>query len=154
MSELTASTVIIGVGNLLRQDEGVGVHLARRLAERALGEGVAVVDGGTAVEAALAGWSQIARLIVLDAVDGKQPAGTLYRMTLDQVAEAAEAPVSLHQTGLREAIGLARGGGTRVGEVVIVGVQPAATDWGLELSPAVSARLEAAAELVLRELKN
>jgi hydrogenase maturation protease len=151
MSRHLAETVVLGIGNVLRSDEGVGVHAVRALEARGLA-GADLVDGGTNAYEALAGYDAIERLIVVDAVDAKSEPGAVFRFRESDL-EPSRAPVSLHQLGLLDALGWLRACGVRMGEVVVIGVQPAVTDWGLELSNAVAARMDTVLELIEREMR-
>lgn len=151
MSE-SSDIVVLGVGNLLRSDEGVGVHAARQLAAGALPDGVDVIDAGVAVADALSAYKSIGKLIVVDAVDAKAQPGSVFRFRPRDVQRRQALLRSLHELDLFDALDLARHGGCTVGEVIVVGVQPKTVDWGLELSPEVQARLPDVVNLVAAEL--
>lgn len=144
--------VIIGVGNLILRDEGVGVHAVRELREKNLPPQVEVIDGGTATMDLLPVIRDAERIIVIDALKGGGEPGTIYRVTPDDLLCDTEQPLSLHQTGLLEVLGMARqlGGDP---QVVIIGVEPKEIAWGMELTPEVEAKLPRVIETVLEELK-
>jgi hydrogenase maturation protease len=150
MPRRLAEVVVLGVGNSLRRDEGVGVHAVQALERRGL-PGADLVDGGTNASEALAGYDRIGRLIVVDAVDAHSEPGAVFRFTERDLEPGAE-PVSLHQMGLLEALGALRACGVEIGEVTVIGVQPADTDWGLDLSDGVAARMKDIIEVVEREV--
>jgi len=152
MSGRVAENVILGIGNSLRADEGVGVHVVRALESRGGVPGADLVEGGTNAYEALASYDRIERLIVVDAVDAHSEPGAVFRFTEQDLAPVA-GPVSLHQMGLLDAFAPLEAGGVHIGEVVVVGVQPAVTDWGLDLSPAVAGRLDCVMALVAREVR-
>jgi len=147
-----AENVILGIGNSLRSDEGVGVHAVRALEARGGLPGADLVDGGTNAYEALASYDGIGRLIVVDAVDAKSEPGALFRFEERDLAPMQE-PVSLHQMGLLDALAPLRAAGVEIGEVVVIGVQPAVTGWGLDLSEAVADRLDTIVELAAREVR-
>jgi hydrogenase maturation protease len=144
--------VIIGIGNLILQDEGVGVHAVRELGKHALPAHVEVIDGGTATMELLPVIREAERIIVIDALRGGEEPGTIYRLSPEDLMIDAESPLSLHQVGLLEVLGMARqlGGNPAV---VIIGVEPKEVAWGMELTPAVAAKLPQVVEAVLAELK-
>jgi len=146
MSGAMSPVVVLGVGNLLRQDEGVGVHIVRALSEVEFGEWVELVDGGTAVYEALSQWRQIGKLIVIDALRAGREPGTISRLSLREVADRTAPALSVHEHGLLDALGLLQQAGVRVGEVVIYGVEPAEAGWGMELSTQVAESLPRLAE--------
>ena len=140
---------IVGVGNLLLMDEGVGVHVVQELERRELPPNVAVIDGGTSPDA-LAHAGEVDRLVIVDAVRGGGEPGTVYRLTPDDIDESDRNPLSLHEWDLMDSLKLSRYWTEDV-EVVIIGVEPGQMEWGLELSPEVEARLPRIIDVVLRE---
>ena len=82
-------SLIVGLGNPVLCDDGVGIHVVRRLREMELPDGVEVVEAGTAGLALLDLISGYDRLIVVDAIDAGLPAGTVKELTLDDLASAA-----------------------------------------------------------------
>jgi len=144
-------TVVLGVGNLVCGDDGVGIHAVQALTAMPLPEGVEVVEGGTTPFDALSTVGPIGKLIVVDAAEmGEQP-GTVRRLALEDLAGAEGAGMSLHDLDLLWALDALRATGQAPEEVVIVGVQPASLAWSTELSPAVAARMPEVTEAVLSE---
>ena len=143
--------IIIGIGNLILRDEGVGVHAVRALEGRELPPGVEVIDGGTATMELLPVFQEAERIIVIDALRGGAQPGTIYRLSPDDLMGETERPLSLHQVGLLEVLGMARqlGGDPAV---VIIGVEPKKISWGMELTPEVEARLPRVIDAVFEEL--
>jgi len=144
--------MVLGVGNVLRSDEGVGVHAARLLEQRALPAGVKVVKAGIAVGAALDGYRRIGKLVVVDAVDAKAQPGAVFRFRPREVERRRALMRSLHELDLFDALDRLERGGCEVGEVVVVGVQPKSTDWGMDLSGEVRARLDDVVSMVESEI--
>jgi hydrogenase maturation protease len=144
--------VVIGIGNLILRDEGVGVHAVRELEGRKLPAHVEVIDGGTSLMELLPVIQEAERIIVIDALRGGGEPGTVYRVTPDDLMAATERPLSLHQVGLLEVLGIARqlGGDP---QVVIIGVEPHEISWGMELTSEVEAKIPQVVEAVLEELK-
>ena len=143
--------VVLGVGNLLLRDEGVGVHVAHALQRMPLPAGVEVIDGGNSPDV-LCLLDGVDRLIVVDAVEGGQGAGAIYRFQPQDVTPAPETVTSLHQLGLLEGLRLAGCAGKRPPDVVIIGVEPKEICWGLELTPELERRVPQIIELILREI--
>lgn len=141
MAGSVSEKVVLGVGNVLRRDEGVGVHAVRELARHGCAVQADLMDGGTAVFDALSGWETIEKLVVIDALQAGAAPGTITRLTAEQVADAVSPALSLHQCGLIDALTQLQQAGLRLGEVVIYGVEPGDTGWGEQLSPAVAASL-------------
>jgi len=142
--------VVFGVGNELMRDDGIGVRVARRLRETLADERVAVIEAGTAVLDALDLVPAGADVIVVDAASGGAPPGSVHRFGLDDLS--ARRGVSLHEVGLPEAVALARLGGAEFGNVIVLGVEPAAIEAGTELSPILEAKLPAILDAVRAEV--
>ncbi len=142
------ATLILGIGNLLLGDEGVGVHVARALPQERLPENVTVLEVGTAFLEALPEIERADRIIVIDAMHGGHAPGTVYRVPYDDCVKP-ECIASLHGFDLSRAIFLA--GRETVPETVIIGVEPARIDWGTELSPEIMGMLPAIIEAVKTE---
>jgi hydrogenase maturation protease len=143
--------LILGIGNLLLRDEGVGVHAVRELEGRKLPSHVEVIDGGTSLMELLPIIQEAERIIVIDALRGGGEPGTLYRVFPDDLMAETERPLSLHQVGLLEVLGMARqlGGDP---QVVIIGVEPKEISWGMELTPEVGAKLPRVIDAVFEEM--
>lgn len=144
--------VIIGVGNLLRQDEGIGVHAVRVLADGPCGESASFVDGGTAVFDALSDWKDIDKLVVIDALKAGREPGSIARVSLRDVADRDAPALSVHEHGLLDQLALLKQAGLKVGEIVIYGVEPQDTGWGTELSEPVAECLPMLEAQMAREL--
>ena len=134
---------IIGVGNPLMADDGLGIVAAERLAALDWPEGVEVLDGGTGGLTLLDLLAGARGVILLDAVAMGAAPGTLRRFTGAELERLpAEAPgLSLHGSGLAGVLALARELGG-LPPLVLYGVEPARVELGLGLSPAVAAALE------------
>jgi hydrogenase maturation protease len=145
-------TLILGLGNPLRGDDGVGPRVIEELARRDLPEGVVALDGGTGGLDLLRLLERWRRVVIVDAADvGREP-GQYVRFTLDQVRLAgASSTLSLHNAGLSEILALADALNLDLPEMVIFGVQPAEIGWKEGVSPAVAAALTPLADAVLEE---
>jgi len=146
---LPASVLVVGLGNVLLGDEGIGVHVARALKERSLAGEVDVLDGGT-VGYDLLPWLQgRARVILVDAIRARGAPGTIYRIPAEEVAGALPAADSAHGSdiGLLIRAGLAL---EPAPEILIVGIVPESFDrYCLELSPCLRSRFDSIVEAVL-----
>ena len=147
------STLVLGLGNILLRDEGLGVHVVRTLGEADLPADVELFDGGTSGMDLLDVLADRQRLIVIDAIDSDAPAGTVLRLTPDDIEPQTHGMVSLHEMGLFETLAAARHMDAAPPDIVIFGVKPYDVKWGLELSPEMNRLLPKVAELVARELQ-
>lgn len=138
----TAPITVLGVGNILLRDEGVGVRAVERLqaAGRAPAQ-VQLLDGGTLGLELLRFLKGTRRLLLLDALHGDGPAGMLHRLEGDAVAAHLSGALSVHDLGLKDVLAALVLLEEPLEEIVLLGVQPQTLEVGLELSPAVAAAL-------------
>ncbi|MCK5517023.1 MAG: HyaD/HybD family hydrogenase maturation endopeptidase [Desulfobulbaceae bacterium] len=147
---------LLGIGNTILTDEGVGVHLIHRLQKKyQFDPGMDCIDGGTAgIELAML-LSSYTFLLVVDAVfDRKQQPGTV--TVLDQSAllrNPARNRVSPHHLGLRDMLLLAEQLGTLPENLLFVGIVPFRIDWGLELSDELMRELPKAETAIVHQLQ-
>lgn len=146
MADAVAVTVL-GVGNPIMGDDGVGLELLALLRGRRPDPRVDYVDGGTSGMELVPVVQDARRLLVLDAVASPLPAGTPVRVGGDQVPRLLAARLSPHQVGLLDVLAAARLLGTEPEAVEVVGVVPADVDLRLGLSPDVTGALAAALDL-------
>ncbi len=149
--QAVAPTLILGVGNILLRDEGAGVRAVEALWEERLPVGVEALDGGTLGIDLVDMIAGRRRLIVIDTVRAGERPGTVYRLTVDDLLHPDVPNLSLHQTGLLEALQMARHLGGAPEEVLIFGIEPQSIHYGLELSEVVEAALPRVVEMVLAE---
>ena len=154
MGDPAAETLVLGLGNILLGDEGLGVRVIEHLVARYdFPEGVRVVDGGTLGLDLLPYLEDAARLVVIDAVQARKPPGTLVRLEGDEIPVFLDASkVSVHQEGLEDLLAVATLKGYLPGEVVFWGAQIESLGVGLELSAALAGQVQPLARKVLAEL--
>jgi hydrogenase maturation protease len=144
--------LVLGIGNLLMQDEGVGVRVIEALGQLTLPSEVELYDGGTAGCDLIDILADRRKVIVVDALQNDDPPGTILRLTPDDLLMAGNGALSLHELGLPETLAMTRRLGCAPREVVVLAVRPAVVDWGVELSPIIAALIPRLIELILREL--
>lgn len=147
-------TLIIGVGNLLLSDEGVGIHVAQRLLrEYQLPEEVLVLDGGTLGLDLLYYLEGIENLLMIDAVLMNKDPGSLMRMADDEVPSYMSFKMSPHHIGIPDMLFAAKLKGLYPPNVVLWGVQPEIVDIGLDLSESVANQVDPLLDHILDELQ-
>jgi hydrogenase maturation protease len=142
-------TVVLGIGNLLLGDEGVGVHAARLLTQEKQPPGTEVLEVGSAILDALPALKNADRVIVLDAVMADGPPGTVYRLPFSE-CERPSRIGSLHGFDLSRVMALA--GREKPQDVMVLGIEPATIAWSMELSPQVSNALPRFVDAVKKEI--
>jgi len=140
-------TLVLGVGNRDRGDDGVGPAVTDRL-KTMIPEGATVRDAPADASALMAAWEGASSVILVDACRSGAPAGAIRRIDAASQPVPADPPgCSTHGFGLAAAINLARAMGTLPERVVVYAVEAETLDHGAPLSPAVEA---AVAEVVSR----
>jgi len=157
MRQAGDTILVIGVGNVLLGDEGVGVHVARCLSAQqdALPPTVEVLDAGTALFDVLGEMSRYRRVILVDAMRGDGPPGSIYR--LDHGSGLADdggprTAASLHQWGVVETLWAARTLGLEPPDLTLIGIEPATLAPGTELSPEVERAVRRIVSILFEEL--
>ncbi|MEW6218694.1 MAG: HyaD/HybD family hydrogenase maturation endopeptidase [Thermodesulfobacteriota bacterium] len=147
------SVLVLGVGNVLLTDEGVGVHAVEALERRYLcPPGVAILDGGTAGLELLGHIRLQDQLILIDALTGGEPPGTVTRLAGEAVPKVFLTRISPHQLGISDVLAAATLAGELPGRIVLFGVEPADLSPGLGLSPPVLAAMPELLSAVRSEL--
>jgi hydrogenase maturation protease len=133
--------LVLGLGNPLVGDDGLGVAFAQRYAAELAADDVEVMDGGTQGLYLLPHMEGRRRIIIVDAVRSGAEPGTLLRLTMDQIPLLKGLKLSQHQTTFKEVLGLLTLLDTQPEELIVLGVVPAQLDWAAPLSAIVEARL-------------
>ncbi len=149
------SVLVLGIGNLVMSDDGVGVMVAQRLQqEYRFADNVEIMDGGTLGLDLLPMLENITNLIMIDAVETGKKAGTCVRLYGEELPIALETKVSPHQMGLKDLLAVSELMGHSPREMVLIGVQPGSIEMEIGLTPEVEAQFETLVSNVLDELAN
>ncbi len=147
-------TLVLGLGNLVHSDDGLGVHVIQSLTlDSRVPADVVLMDGGTQGLNLLPHISAFDRLLVIDALDVGEPPGTLVRLEGKALRNLPGKP-SVHQLGFADLLVALELLGELPGEIVLLGVQPFSTDWGTEVSAPVREALPRLQDAVLEQLEN
>jgi len=154
----SGSPLVIGIGNILLRDEGVGVRVATELARRVADErlelppGTRIVDGGTLGLELLPMIQDASSVVLVDAVDLGRAPGSVAVLRGDSIEGMLAGHVSPHQVGVADLVAAARLLGVLPESTALVGIQPASIEIGLELTIAVERALPEAVARVCDEL--
>ena len=144
--------LILGLGNPLRGDDGVGCRVVEALSLEALPPQVEAMDGGTPGIGLLHLIEGRRRVILVDAAEMGRPPGSVARFLPGDVRLAVSAEgVSLHHSGVAETLALARALNLALPDLVVFGVQPTRVNWDPDLSPEVRAAVAQVVQAVLQE---
>ncbi|MFV0420742.1 HyaD/HybD family hydrogenase maturation endopeptidase [Oleidesulfovibrio sp.] len=145
--------LVLGVGNILYTDEGLGVRAVESLMDRyEFAENITLMDGGTLGIKLMDAIMSCDQLIVVDAVLGGDEPGSVYRLTGEDLRKSLGFSDSMHQTDLVDTLIYCDIAGHRP-EAVVIGMEP--YDYqtmGIDVSPAVAERLPAMCDIVLKEV--
>jgi len=147
------TTTILGIGNLLLKDDGVGIHLIEELEKLNFSEiySVELVDGGTCILELLDVFMTSEKVVVLDSLKGGHAPGTIYRITTEQMGGYIKESTSLHDVQILDVIKDAKLLGFDP-QVVIIGVEPEEIIYDMELSDIIRDQIPHIIELIRKEL--
>jgi hydrogenase maturation protease len=145
--------VVLGLGNTLNTDEGVGGHCLEPLRQRLGSADVEVLDGGVLGMELLPLVESCSHLLILDAVDAGKPPGTIVELEGGEIPLFARLKLSWHQLGFQEVLQFASVRGRLPAYLHLVGVQPADIATGYGLSPVLEALLPQFAERAVAVLE-
>jgi hydrogenase maturation protease len=142
--DISDRKIVLGLGNTLNRDEGLGVHALKVLEETlrlSFGEQIPVelLDGGTLGLNLLMLVEEASHLLVLDAINAGKPPGTLIELKRDDIPLFRGIKMSEHQVSFQEVLGLAKIRGRLPEHLRLIGVQPADISIGVEPSPVIAA---------------
>ena len=142
--------LIVGIGNILCRDEGIGVHVIQEMEDMELPGHIKLLDIGTYTPDLISVLEGIRKLIIIDALKAGGSPGTIYRCKPEDLLANEEGPISLREIGLIETLNMAKKMGREI-DAVIIGVEPKVLDWGVELSGELKKQIPAIIEAVLKE---
>jgi len=147
---MPGKTLIVGIGNLLCRDEGIGVHVVQEMSKMELPSHIELLDIGTSTMDLISYLEGVKKLIAIDAMKAGEAPGTIYKCKPQDLMPEGEGPISLHEIGLLETLSMAKKMGNEI-STVIIGVEPKVMDWGMELSGELKSRIPMIIEAVLKE---
>jgi hydrogenase maturation protease len=145
--------VVLGVGNILLSDEGVGVRVVERLPlDYHLPPEVKIIDGGTCGMEMLEDLEDLDALILVDAIRGGKPPATPIRLAGDAVPVFFNTKLSPHQIGLSDVLATLELVGKAPKYTTILGIQPVSLALGMALTPEIETRMPELMRMVIDEL--
>jgi hydrogenase maturation protease len=151
--ESALRTVVLGIGNTILSDEGVGVHAAEALsAAYEIPADVEVIDGGTAGMELLGPLTGVDLLVVLDAVKAGRAPGTIVTLTGAEVPVFFRSKLSPHQIGICDVLAGLEFSGEAPKDLVLIGCEPESLELGLEMTPTIAAQVPEMVRLAVAEL--
>lgn len=153
MSRRTASQakyLVLGVGNTLLTDDGIGVHIAESLRSRPeLSSQINILDGGTLGLSLLPDIEDAAGLIVVDAAEIGETPGTMRVFENSEMdRQLSGKKRTVHEVAVADLLAAATMTGAKPAERVLIAIQPATTEWGLEPTPEVLSAVPGAIDAI------
>jgi hydrogenase maturation protease len=145
--------LVLGLGNTLLADDGVGVHVVRHLAsDPDTPSGLRPLDGGTLGFRLMHALTRSDCVILIDAAQLGEPAGTLRLLDQEALADHVSrgGRKSAHEAGLADLLTLAWLEGWAPVRLALLGIQPQRINWGERLSEPVARAVPAACQAVVR----
>src|SRR3990167_9711690 len=147
--------LILGIGNILLKDEGVGVKVIERLKrDYKFPSNIELIDGGTAGFGLIDLLEGAEHLIIVDAVQGNDEPGSIYRFKFEDMPSSISKKFSPHQIGILETLILIKMLG-KIPDTTIIAIQPKdCSNWGTELTPEIEDKIPNIVNLVSNEWRN
>jgi hydrogenase maturation protease len=143
---------ILGVGNVLCTDDGIGPAAVERLSrEFDAPDGVAILDGGTLGLSLLHIIEESDEVIIVDAIRMDSAPGTLVSLEGDEVLPAVRLRLSVHQVGVADLLDAARLRGRLPGRLILLGIVPESIELGFGLSPSASSAMPSLVDAIVRQ---
>jgi hydrogenase maturation protease len=147
--------IVLGIGNLLLSDDGVGVHVINKLEnEFEFPENIRLIDGGTKGLDLLPFIEDSDRVLIVDAANFRKEPGAIDTVEGDKIPAFLSTKLSVHQIGLPDLLFAAKLMEITPSEMCLIGIQPKSMETGTELSEEVKNRLDVLTGKVLQQLKD
>jgi hydrogenase maturation protease len=147
--------IVLGIGNLLLSDDGVGVHVINKLEnEFEFPENIRLIDGGTKGLDLLPFIEDSDRVLIVDAANFRKEPGAIDTVEGDKIPAFLSTKLSVHQIGLPDLLFAAKLMEITPSEMCLIGIQPKSMETGTELSEEVKNRLDELTGKVLQKLKD
>jgi len=145
------NAAIIGIGNILRKDDGIGVHVINELEKEGLPSTIQLVDGGTSTLDMLGYFLDYERIIVVDCLKAGYEPGTIYKIKAEEIKNYKKESLSIHDVQILDVVKMANMM-DRFPNVVIFGIEPKEIEFDLELSELMKSKIPEVIRLIRKEL--
>jgi len=144
--------LVLGVGNILLMDEGIGVHAVHELMKETWPDDIDFIDGGTFTQDIFYLFQEYEIILVLDIVKaGKEP-GTIYRLDESDLRKDESQTLSLHDIDLLDSLSMTELMGHKP-ELHVLGIEPKDLDWDMELTPTLKKLFPQYLEITRQEVQ-
>ena len=148
------SIVVLGVGNILLTDEGLGVHVVEDLkANYTFTPQISLIDGGTMGMELLTYMRGMKKILLIDAVNGGEAPGTIYEFPHRELEQYFTDHISVHEVGMQDILRIRAIQENPLEDAIVIGVEPESLEVGFEPSAPVQKALPEVKDRVLRVLR-
>ncbi|MFQ3574119.1 MAG: HyaD/HybD family hydrogenase maturation endopeptidase [Thermodesulfovibrionales bacterium] len=147
-------TALIGLGNILLSDEGIGVHAINLIRQRyAFEPEIDIIDGGTLGLDLLHFFENRNDVVIVDAVNLKQAPGYIKILRNEEIPSTINKKLTVHHIGLADILSSLRLLGKYPKNIVLVGIQPKSLEMTLDMTDVLKDRLEDIIQFTIKELE-
>jgi len=144
--------LVLGVGNILLMDEGIGVHAVHELMKETWPDDVDFIDGGTFTQDIFYLFREYETILVLDIVKAGKAPGTIYRLSESDLRKDESQTLSLHDIDLLDSLSMTELMGHKP-ELHVLGIEPKDLDWDMELTPTLKKLFPKYLEITRQEIQ-
>jgi len=150
----TSEITILGIGNLLMGDEGVGIHAMNTLQESyTFSPAINFVDGGTIGIDLIPYFEECKKMIIIDAVDSQEDPGYIVTLVNEEIHFRFNTKLSLHHAGLSDVLSIIKLQEIDAPDLILIGVQPKIVEMGIELSDIIGGKMDQIISLMVSKLE-
>lgn len=148
------SIILLGVGNILLTDEGLGVHVVNEIRkEYTFSPAISIIDGGTMGMELLSYMRGMKKLLLVDAVNGGEAPGTIYEFPHKDMETYFTDHISVHEVGMQDILRIRTLQEDPLEDAMVIGVEPESLDIGLEVTDIVKKALPGVKQRIIDVLK-
>ena len=145
------STVILGIGNILLKDDGIGIHVVKKLEDEGLPSTIEVVDGGTSTLDTLSYFLEYEKIIVIDSLKAGYEPGTIYKIKPEDIKNYKRENLSIHDVQILDVVKIAEMYNKHP-DVTIFGIEPKEIIFDTEMTDCMKRKVPEIINLIKREL--
>jgi hydrogenase maturation protease len=147
--------LVVGVGNMLMMDEGIGMYALRELEKKRLPEDVTLTDAGTDIFKIISLDNKYHTVIIIDAIRRNETPGSIYKFSIDEI-NVDDGEKNVHRISIVEALRLIKFSieNYKNCNMILMGIEPEKIEFGLSLTETVQTKIDTLTELVLKEIEN
>jgi len=150
----TADVVVLGIGNLLLGDEGVGIHVIESMDKSyTFSPSINFIDGGTSGIDLIPYFEECKKMIIIDAVDSHEEPGYITILKNEEIHYRFNTKLSLHYSGLSDVLSIMKLQEITAPDMILIGVQPKIVEIGIELSNTISEKMEHILKIITNKLE-